>query len=92
MDLCYARARALMEAEVDDELVALDADQGLCLGFNAVATSVWKLIQQPRSLAEIESALLDEYEVPADQCGAEVRQLLDDLIARGLVSVDQPAH
>jgi hypothetical protein len=84
MDRCYTRARMLLEAEVDDELVALDERQGLCFGFNNVATSVWKLIEQPRSLAYIESALRQEYEVPADQCVAEVRQLLDDLVERGL--------
>ena len=90
MDRCYRRARVLMEAEVDDELVALDADGGLCFGFNNVATSVWKLLEQPRSLGEIEAALGQEYEVGADQCRAEVRELLNDLVARGLVKAEPP--
>lgn len=87
MELRYARARELMEADVDDELVALDPEDGLCFGFNSVATSVWRLLEQPRSEDELVAALMDEYEVTAEQCRADLRELLDDLVARRLLAV-----
>ena len=39
-DTRYQRATELLEAELGDELVALDQAQGQCFGFNGVATSV----------------------------------------------------
>jgi hypothetical protein len=85
MEPRYVRARELMEADMDDELVALDPQGGLCFGFNSVATSVWKLLSQPRSEAELQAALAEEYDVAPERCRADVRELLDDLAAKGLV-------
>jgi hypothetical protein len=75
-----------MEAELGDELVALDPDGGKCFGFNNVATSVWGLLKEPKSFDELRGALLDEYEVDPEQCTRELRALLDDLLEKRLVS------
>lgn len=81
----YCRATDLLEAEVGDELVALDAEKGTCLGFNAVATSVWRALREPQSFDSLRDALLDEYDVSAEQCTAELRGLLDDFQSRRLI-------
>ncbi|MCW3797430.1 PqqD family protein [Sphingomonas sp. BN140010] len=85
MEPRYVRARELMEADMDDELVALDPQGGLCFGFNSVATSVWKLLAESRSEAELQSALGEEYDVAPEQCRTELRELLDDLTGKGLI-------
>ena len=38
----YERAAQLLEADLGDELMALDVEGGTCFGFNAVATGVWR--------------------------------------------------
>ncbi|MCY7338971.1 MAG: PqqD family protein [Sphingomonas bacterium] len=81
----YERTAQLLEAELGDELVALDAAAGNCFGFNAVAASVWRYLEQPRTLTELHTALLAEYDVDAEQCGQELRELLADLTEQGLV-------
>ena len=81
----YTRAVELMEADLGDEMVALDRDAGECFGFNRVATSVWRELKNPKSFEALRNALLDEYDVASDQCSQELRELLDDLTARGLV-------
>lgn len=81
----FMRARQLLEAELGDELVALEPLGGQCFGFNGVATSVWRLLEQPRSRVELEQALLAEYEVGPEQCATELAELLDELVAKGLV-------
>jgi hypothetical protein len=75
-----------MEAELGDELVALDPKAGECFGFNSVATSVWRNLEQPRSFEQLRDALLDEYEVEPERCSDELEALLQDLTARGLVT------
>ncbi len=84
----YRRARPLMEAELGDELVTLDVDGGHCYGFNAVTTSVWRLLEQPRSEAAIRHELMEEYDVAPDQCAQELGELIADLMTRGLIRAD----
>jgi hypothetical protein len=75
-----------MEAELGDELVALDPKAGECFGFNSVATSVWRNLEQPKSFEQLRDALLEEYEVEPERCSDELEALLEDLTARGLVT------
>jgi len=81
----YSRAIDLMEADVGDELVALDPDGGNCFGFNEVATWVWRRLAEPATFEQLRDGLLAEYEVSPDQCSNELQELLDDLANRGLV-------
>ena len=82
----YRRTADLMEAQLDDELVALDPIAGKCLGFNSVAAFVWRQLEVPKNFNELQEALLREYEVEPRQCASELKHLLDDLCARRLVT------
>jgi Coenzyme PQQ synthesis protein D (PqqD) len=82
----YRRSLDLMEAELGDELVALDPNAGECFGFNSVATSVWRELEQPKTFEQLHNALLGQYEVEPEQCARELQELLDDLSAKGLVT------
>lgn len=81
----YSRATELMEAEVGHELVALDVEQGKCFGFNAVATTVWRLLGEPRTAEQVCAALEQEFDVSPDECRRDVDTLLSELVSRGLV-------
>jgi hypothetical protein len=76
-----------MEAELGDELVALDAEKGHCFGFNSVATSVWRRLAEPASFDQLRDGLLSEYDVSHEQCTSELQALLDDLLERGLIAI-----
>ena len=82
----YVRARQLMEAELGDELVTLDPAAGKCFGFNDAATWVWKRLAEPRSFEELRDGLLSEYDVSDPECTNDLRDLLDDLIAKRLIA------
>nr|NUR37995.1 PqqD family protein [Sphingomonas sp.] len=82
----YQRAVDLMEADLGDELVALDPNAGECFGFNSVATSVWRQLAEPRSFEQLRDALLEEYQVEREQCAMELRELLANLAEQGLVT------
>ena len=84
----YRRSIELMEAELGDELVALDPAAGECFGFNSVATSVWRELAEPKSFEQLRDALLQEYEVGPDQCSTELKALLQDLTQRGFVKAN----
>lgn len=90
--LTYERAMEVIEAGIGSDLVAMDVERGDCFGFNAVAASVWRALEMPRTFAELRDALLDEYDVTAEQCTAELEDLLDDLVAKGLVHAEKAEH
>jgi Coenzyme PQQ synthesis protein D (PqqD) len=74
-----------MEADIGNELVALDPEAGNCFGFNEVATSVWRSLEQPKTFDQLRDELLREYDVRSEQCSRELQMLLKDLISRRLV-------
>lgn len=85
----YRRAVDLMEADLGDELVALDPNAGDCFGFNSVATSVWRQLEEPRTFEELRDALLDEYEIDQQQCAQELKELLENMSERGLIITER---
>ena len=84
-DQLYSRAAPLLEAEVDQEIVALDREQGQVFGFNLVASDVWRLLEQPRTIGELCAKLEQRYTVSSEECAADVADLLDRLLEMKLV-------
>jgi hypothetical protein len=89
-DVLVQRRVGLLEAEVDGELVALDVDQGTCYGFNATATRIWALIEEPKRVSELRDALLEEFDVDADTCQEQLAELLGELEKDGLIQMTAP--
>jgi Coenzyme PQQ synthesis protein D (PqqD) len=86
-DMMVRRTGELIETTVDGELVALHVDNGTCYGFNGTATRIWSLIEQPRRLSELKEELLSEFEVDPAVCEAQLKELLKELEADGLVEI-----
>jgi hypothetical protein len=68
-----------------DELVVLDLAAGAYFSLDDVGAEVWDGIVSGRSLAEITAALREVYDVDAEQLARDVRELVGQLVARGLV-------
>ena len=81
----YRRNRVLLEAQLEGELLTLDPKQGQCFSFNTTATSVWQLLEHPKDFTQIRDALMSEYDVGADDCDADLTELLAELERLGLV-------
>lgn len=87
----YKRAVELLEAEINDELVALEPTAGNCFGFNRVATTVWQSLATPKSFEQIRDELLSRFDVEKDTCTRELEELLGDLERKGLIAPCQTA-
>ena len=86
-DLLVERRGEMIETEVDGELVALHIDNGTCYGFNSTATRIWTMIEQPKRVSELTEQLMREFDVDAATCEAQLKELLDELAADGLVEI-----
>jgi hypothetical protein len=78
-DRVYQRATQLLEAEVSDELVALEPNRGICFGFNSIAADVWRKLARPRTFLDLKTELLAEYDVSEADCSRDLLALLDQM-------------
>jgi hypothetical protein len=86
------RARDVMFTELDDELLAIDAQANACYSLNSTAGRVWDMIYPPAPVGAVCARLRQEYTVDEKTCLREVIALLQQLEAAGLVAVgDAPA-
>ena len=88
---------------VDQSRIAVSADQVSCdlagevailslrnsvyYGLDPVGASVWSLIQQPKTFAEIRDALLGIYDVDSAQLESDLQALLGQLSENGLIEI-----
>ncbi len=86
-DVLVRNSDGLLTTEVDGELMAMSVEQGACYGLNGVGTRIWALIAEPRSIDSLCAQLLGEFDVDEDRCRREVLELLEELRAAGLVTV-----
>jgi hypothetical protein len=54
-------------------------------GFNEVATRVWALLDGARSLGDVVTCIVDEYDIDRHTAEADVLELLEELSAKHLV-------
>ena len=72
--------------EVGDETMLLDLASGTYFGLDAVGGRFWQLLEAGKSPVDACEALLEEYEVGADQLERDLENLLAELSANGLVT------
>lgn len=81
----YERRPGYVAANLGEELAVLDMASGSYLGFNATAAHVWRLLEQPRTLRVLCEAMTEEFDIDADHCRTELHELLDQMLAAGLI-------
>ena len=80
------RSDGLIEAEIENEIVALSIEKGTCYGLNRVGSRIWRLLAGPICINDICAKLLGEYKVEPDVCERQVLDLLEELRAEGLIT------
>lgn len=77
-----------ISSDLAGEAVILDLTSGVYYGLNEVGATIWHLIQQPRTIQEVQQSLLQEYDVDPEVCTQDLLQLLQELQAAGLVNIN----
>ena len=68
-----------ISCKLDNEAVVLNLEDGIYYGLNSVASRVWAMIQEPRTVREIRDSLLSEYEIEESICTRDLFDLLGQL-------------
>ncbi len=71
----------------DGDVVILNLNNGVYYGLNQVGARIWELIKEPISVRDICRSLLNEYDIDENQCTQDILQLLSELEANQLISL-----
>ncbi len=80
-------AKDQVSCDLAGEAAILNVKSGVYYGLDPVGARIWSLMQEPRKVAEIQSAITDEYEVEPERCARDLVGLLKKLLAEGLIEV-----
>jgi hypothetical protein len=86
-DFIVRTARDAVSCELNGETTILNVRSGDYYGLDEVGASVWKMISQPHTVAEIIKAITLEYDVDAVRCEGDLIDLLGKLATHGLVEI-----
>jgi hypothetical protein len=70
-----------------EESAILNLKNSVYYGLDPVGAQVWRLLREPKSVAELRDALLDEYDVEAARCEQDLLELLEKMRGEGLIEV-----
>jgi hypothetical protein len=77
----------MLSAEIGGEAIMMSIEKGAYFGLNPVATRIWDLLEQPKSIAALIQTITDEYEVSAEQAADDVQSFVADMIERGIAQL-----
>jgi hypothetical protein len=80
----------VVSRELEGEAVMLNLESGLYFGLDEVGTRIWALIQEHKSLRKVFEAMQREYDVASARLESDLLRLVEELRAKGLVSISQP--
>lgn len=86
-DTTVAAVKDQVSCALKGDTVILHLGSGTYYGLNAVGSTIWNLIQEPRTIEEIRDTLLQQYEADAGECERDLLNLLDELTEAGLVEI-----
>jgi coenzyme PQQ synthesis protein D (PqqD) len=75
----------LVSSQVKGETVILHMGSETYFGLDLVGTHVWTQLSEPRTFAELRDGVVARFAVEPEQAGEDLRRLLAELEAEGLV-------
>ena len=76
-----------MSQEVNGETVILDLNGESYFGLDNVGTRIWQLLHEDGDLKVVFDILQKEFDVDANTLSEDMKNFIDDLIARELVKI-----
>ena len=75
-----ARSDNFVFNEVDGELVMMNIETGAYASLNETGKSIWQLLDAPKNIADVVSALVDEYDIDQSTCEKEVLPFIENMV------------
>ena len=80
-----SRSPTVLAAEVDGEIVMMSIERGHYFGLDDIGSDIWKRLEAPCSFSALIDGLAADYEADRATIAADVRALLDGMLADDVV-------
>ena len=84
-DTAWRRDPDLPYQKLDEDTIVVDPRRREVHLLNETASRVWELLASPRSIDELVSLLVEEFEAAPDEVRPSIEELLSDLGAKGVL-------
>lgn len=81
------RNQEILFTDMEDDMVMMGLKQGKYFHLNSTGTSVWKLLENVTTIADIVDSLMFEYEIDKELCQQEVNTLVQKLVEEELIEI-----
>lgn len=78
-----------VSCDLAGEAAILNMKNGVYYGLNPVGARIWNLMQKPCQVAQIQTEIANEYAVEPERCARDLVNLLEKLLAEGLIEVKE---
>jgi hypothetical protein len=86
-DAVIVATKEQVSCDLGDEAAILGMKNSVYYGLNPVGATIWRLLQQPRSVSELCDAVTSEYDVSTEQAEDDILNLARQLMGEGLVEL-----
>jgi hypothetical protein len=88
----YVRSQSVVSRLIGGETLIVPVrgnvgDLASIYSFNQVGSLIWKLLDIPKCLSDLVSAVVQEYQVTAERARKDVEQFLTDMLSAGLAEI-----
>ncbi len=80
-------AKDQVSCDLAGEAAILNIKSGVYYGLDPIGAQIWRLMQEPCAVGEIQHAITSEYEVEPNRCAQDVVTLIEKLLAEGLIEL-----
>jgi hypothetical protein len=80
-------AKDQVSCDLAGEAAILNIKSGVYYGLDPVGARIWNLVQEPRTVVQIQDAITSEYDVEPDRCARDLIGLLERLLEEGLIEL-----
>jgi hypothetical protein len=81
------RNQEIIAAAVGEETILLNSANWTYVHFNETATRIWECLGESRSVRDLVTTLMAEYEVDESTCQRQVQDFAQEMSGRGFVVV-----
>ena len=87
LDRSVRLAEGVVFRDLEGETVLLNLGTGSYFGLDPVCTRIWQLCQEHGLLRSVCQSMQEEFDVSADELEADLLGFVDELLAKGLVTL-----
>lgn len=83
----YIRNNKIEAVELGDELGMLNVETSMYYILDSISKDIWHLLTTERTVDDLVSTMMKEYEVSEEVCRRDVNKLMEDMINKELVEI-----